>query len=75
MFWKWQKELLFFTALARKDYLFADLHNQRKKRGTNWMLEPITVRYNGQHPQEMIVPDQYDGVFFVKNVSPPEYLY
>ncbi len=58
------------------NYLFVDFLNQRKKRGKTWMFTiPVTARYNGIFPQEMVITNQYDGVIFIKEVSPPEYLY
>lgn len=60
---------------AGEKYLFVDLLGLGNKQPDGWAFGPVEARYNGLHPQKLIPAEQYDGLFFIKNVSPPEYLY
>lgn len=57
------------------DALFVDLSRAPERPETVWMNEPITARYNGTTPLSMILRDQYDGILYLKDVTPRVMLY
>ncbi|NRD76610.1 erythromycin esterase family protein [Bacillus sp. BRMEA1] len=53
------------------DYLFINLEGQKKGKNNKWMFEPITALSQGEWQEQLIVRNHYDGLFFIKHVSPP----
>ncbi len=55
------------------DYSFIDLKYQKKEKYNEWMFEPITALNQGYWEDRMIIRNHYDGIFFIKHVSPSHY--
>lgn len=55
------------------DYSFIDLKYQKKEKYNEWMFKPITAFSHGYWKERMIIRNHYDGIFFIKHVSPPHY--
>ncbi|MEH7456927.1 erythromycin esterase, partial [Bacillus sp. JJ1127] len=55
------------------DYSFIDLKGQTKGKYNKWMYEPISALSQGLWQEKLIIRRHYDGVFFIKHVTPPQY--
>lgn len=55
------------------DYSFIDLKYQKKEKYNEWMFKPITAFSHGYWEERMFIRNHYDGIFFIKHVSPPHY--
>lgn len=59
---------------TRRRWSFVDLRNAEVSGGTSWMDTPVTAYAWGVNPLLMTPRNQYDGIVFVHEVSPPQYL-
>jgi erythromycin esterase len=53
------------------DYFFIDIEGQKKGENNKWMFDPITALSQGEWQEKLIVRRHYDGLFYIKHVSPP----
>jgi erythromycin esterase len=54
--------------------LFIDFLNQAVERGSDWIFTAVSAREWGLYPLVLTPRDQYDGVLFIDQVKPPQYL-
>lgn len=59
---------------TRRRWAFVDLLGQSQGPGREWMFREITAKEWGTVPYQMNPRQQYDGIFFVHDVSMPQYL-
>ena len=71
-------EAIFYQ--TRKEYSFVDMLYQTYQPGTSWMFEEIPAKIweledmEEMEKMKMIPRNQFDAVFFIKTVHPPEYV-
>jgi erythromycin esterase len=58
---------------ARWRYSFVDLSRAERMPGTEWMFR-ISAREWGLRPQMLVPRDEYDGILFVDQTWPPQYI-
>lgn len=54
--------------------IFIDLKNDVFSEGSEWMHTERVAREWGLNDDKMVLKDQYDGIIFINEVTPPEYL-
>lgn len=59
---------------TRRRYAFLDLENQSPEEGNEWIFRLTEAKSWGTNRLKMILHDNYDGIFFIHTVSPPNYL-
>ncbi|MEM8897576.1 MAG: erythromycin esterase family protein [Bacteroidota bacterium] len=59
---------------TRRKYAFLDLENQSPEKGNGWIFRLTEAKSWGKNRLKMILHDNYDGIFFIHTVSPPNYL-
>ncbi|MCY7484218.1 erythromycin esterase family protein [Paenibacillus alvei] len=57
-----------------KSFSFIDMSHAPAVPGTTWMLQPLTSYVTGISPISSIPREQYDGILFINEVTPPTYL-
>ncbi|EPY04348.1 erythromycin esterase-like protein [Paenibacillus alvei TS-15] len=57
-----------------KPYSFIDMSHAPAVPGTTWMSQPMTSYVTGISPISSIPSEQYDGILFINDVTPPTYL-
>ncbi len=55
--------------------VFVDIRQAAATRRGEWLNQPLTARFNGQHPETLIPSAQYDGLLMISEVTPPRFLY
>jgi len=63
--------IMYYTG---KNFSFVNLLNQHITSENSWMTEKIYCEEWGQYNYKVTPQKQYDGIFFVKTVNPPNYL-
>ena len=66
-------EAIFYR--ARKKYLFVNLENFERDEGNGWMFSNIGAYAWGVRLESLIPNEQYNGIFFIDTVHPPDYTY
>jgi hypothetical protein len=56
-------------------YLFLDLLGLDRMTMPTWLNGTITARSWGTNEVDMIPIQQYDGLLYIKDVNPPDYVY
>jgi erythromycin esterase len=56
------------------EFAFVDMLNQSETPGNSWMFSTIHWMSDGRWSSTMIPRRQFDGIFYVETVSPPQYL-
>jgi erythromycin esterase-like protein len=55
--------------------VFLNIREAAATKQGEWLNQPLTARYNGQHPETLVPSAQYDAVVMLPNVTPPHFLY
>ncbi len=65
-------ESIFYRSDRR--FCFLDISRKKLSEGNAWLFNPITAKSWGLNAEQMILIHQYDGLFFIYEVTPPSYL-
>jgi erythromycin esterase len=57
------------------EFALVDMFFQTNQAGCSWMFIEMTARSWGKYPYQLVPRNQYDAIFFTKNVNPPQYIY
>lgn len=52
-----------------------DLSTAPNSKDTAWMDQPISARFNGTHPLQLVPREQYDAILYFDRVTPRKMLY
>lgn len=52
---------------------FINLNGQTKNKFNKWMFEPVYALTQGLYSEKMVVSNHYDGIYFIKHVTPTTY--
>ncbi|MEM6766113.1 MAG: erythromycin esterase family protein [Bacteroidota bacterium] len=59
---------------SRRKWVFLDLENQTRTVDNAWIYQTTEAKSWGVNRLRMVLDDNYDGIFFIHTVSPPNYL-
>lgn len=65
-------ESIFYRSDRR--FCFMDISRQNPCEGNTWLFIPVTAKSWGINEEQMILKNQYDGLLFIYEVTPPSYL-
>lgn len=59
---------------VRRKHFFLDVEGVERGSGNEWLFEPMETHTWGISDVTLVVRDQYDGIVYVDEVQPPDYL-
>ncbi|MDP4084977.1 MAG: erythromycin esterase family protein [Bacillota bacterium] len=69
-----KNDLEYILNNSKYDYTFINLEGHTKNNFNSWMDQPIYAHTQGLHPEKLTPSKTYDGIFFIKHVTPQDYI-